>query len=473
MTPIGPKQPREGAPIARERSPSPSIKSLNLSEEASEFLVKKLSFCSQPLSIHDSEAEKRDRRRFVQEITSLLLSSSTIEQFINPRLAAIWAMIESTLFRPLKKLSATKAGNETMDKAEQDQLDDPSWTVISPVYNLHSRLLENESVNQKTLKSLVSPQFIQKYIELFDSEYPPEREVLKNGLHLMYLKHVGIRKTVRKVLNELFYRVIHENYRFNGLSELLEIMASIISGFSVPIKEEHLMFFDHVILPLHKVQTAQLFHQELMRCTMLFVEKDSKLGLRVIEYLEKVWPKFNSSKEVKFMEEMMMVAFIVDSNILKDHIIDLFKLLSRMLASQHFKICDFALSCFEKSDMMALVKQYKSQIYPLIVPAAERASQEHWQATISSSLIGLLAMLEQLDPSLFAHHQGKAVLHPDRNFGNAISISNKEQIWSRIYLEAQRCHPEVKFSLEPYRTDHLVGDYNGVNTTNGITPEIS
>ncbi|MBQ3627310.1 MAG: hypothetical protein II948_11275, partial [Synergistaceae bacterium] len=30
---------------------------------------------------------------------------------------------------------------------------------------------------------------------------------------------------------------------FNGASELLDIMASIISGFAIPLREEHVIFF--------------------------------------------------------------------------------------------------------------------------------------------------------------------------------------------------------------------------------------
>ena len=40
-------------------------------------------------------------------------------------------------------------------------------------------------------------------------------------------------------MSDCFYTLIHENYSFNGIAELLDILQSIISGFSVPLKEEH------------------------------------------------------------------------------------------------------------------------------------------------------------------------------------------------------------------------------------------
>lgn len=61
---------------------------------------------------------------------------------------------------------------------------------------------------------------------------------------------------IRKAMNETFYALIHEQHKFNGAAELLDILAAIISGFAVPLRDEHVLFFKSVIVPLHKVQTC-------------------------------------------------------------------------------------------------------------------------------------------------------------------------------------------------------------------------
>lgn len=58
---------------------------------------------------------------------------------------------------------------------------------------------------------------------------------------------------IRKGITDLFNSLIHENYKFNGTSELQDILASIISGFAVPLRDEHVKFFHNIIIPLHKV----------------------------------------------------------------------------------------------------------------------------------------------------------------------------------------------------------------------------
>jgi len=42
---------------------------------------------------------------------------------------------------------------------------------------------------------------------------------------------------IRKAINDCLYSLIHETYKFNGTSELLDILAAIISGFAVPLRE--------------------------------------------------------------------------------------------------------------------------------------------------------------------------------------------------------------------------------------------
>lgn len=110
---------------------------------------------------------------------------------------------------------------------------------------------------------------------------------------------------IRKGITDLFNSLIHESYKFNGTSELQDILASIISGFAVPLREEHVMFFHTVIIPLHKVQTCHKFHNELLRCSMLFLSKETNLAFPLIEGLLKYWPFANYSKQTLFLSELL------------------------------------------------------------------------------------------------------------------------------------------------------------------------
>ena len=76
-------------------------------------------------------------------------------------------------------------------------------------------------------------------MELLNTENSYERDYLKNILHKLYSRLVPRRKMIRKAMNDSFLNLIHESYKFNGASELLDIQASITSGFATPLRDEH------------------------------------------------------------------------------------------------------------------------------------------------------------------------------------------------------------------------------------------
>jgi len=47
------------------------------------------------------------------------------------------------------------------------------------------------------------------------------------------------------------------------MTELLEILQSISQGLSVPLKQEHVNFFEKVLVPLHKVKNLSTFNTQL------------------------------------------------------------------------------------------------------------------------------------------------------------------------------------------------------------------
>ena len=103
------------------------------------------------------------------------------------------------------------------------------------------------------VKKFINTKFVQSLVELFDSEDEQERDILKQVLHKLYAKVVARRKMIRSVVNANFFRLIHETDCQNGAGELLDIYASIISGYAVPLRAEHVTFFKDIIIPLHKV----------------------------------------------------------------------------------------------------------------------------------------------------------------------------------------------------------------------------
>lgn len=95
----------------------------------------------------------------------------------------------------------------------------------------------------KVLMQFITKSFIQRFLTLFDSTETREREYVKNLYHRIYSKLIQKRRLFRKSIGFVFTNLVQEGFIHNGMPELLDILASIITGFAVPLKEEHTTFF--------------------------------------------------------------------------------------------------------------------------------------------------------------------------------------------------------------------------------------
>ena len=94
-------------------------------------------------------------------------------------------------------------------------------------------------VKADALARFINKSFIKNYLDLFDSEDPRERDYLKTILHRIYGKFMNLRPNIKEQIMNLLLRITQDAETHNGLTELLEILVSITSGLSVPLRQEH------------------------------------------------------------------------------------------------------------------------------------------------------------------------------------------------------------------------------------------
>ena len=110
-----------------------------------------------------------------------------------------------------------------------------------------------------------------------------ERECLKTVTHRIYGKLTNRRAAIRRAINYSFYQFLYETHSHRGVSELLEILASIINGFTVPIRPEHKVTLERSLIPLHKMCQYEDYNVHLSYCMTLYVTKDPTLSQPVGE----------------------------------------------------------------------------------------------------------------------------------------------------------------------------------------------
>merc|ERR1719361_2860359 len=281
----------------RELTKLPALKDCGTSggaaavQEREELFIQKIKQCqvlfdfvADPLSdLKWKEVKRAALHEMVEYVTS---NRNVLTESVYPEIVLMFSV---NLFRTLPP-SNNPTGAE-FDPEEDEPTLEAAWPHLQLVYEFFLRCLESPDFKPTLVKKYIDQKFVLQLLELFDSEDPRERDLLKTTLHRIYGKFLGLRAFIRKQINNIFYRFVYETERHNGVAELLEILGSIINGFALPLKEEHKQFVLRALLPLHKVRFVGMYHQQLSYCVTQFVEKDPKLAKPVLESILSFWPR--------------------------------------------------------------------------------------------------------------------------------------------------------------------------------------
>lgn len=349
----------------------------------SQLLVHKLKLCcisfdwssidDNPNS-KDNKARESKRQQLLELVEYIGKNKNIYTELV---LSELMQMVQSNLFRALPARQNESVANKTGggEGDEDDPIFDPSWSHLQIVYELFLRFIVGSEVDMKVLKKWINAGFIVRLLDLFDSEDHRERDYLKTILHRIYAKFMSLRAFVRKAINHVFFIFVYETERHNGISELLEILGSIINGFALPLKTEHKTFLRRVLLPLHSARNLQTFHQQLAYCVAQFVDKDPTLAAQVLTHLCKYWPHQTAQKQLLFLNELEELLELCQADQFKLIATTLTKRLSSAIASPHFQVAERALFLWHNEYVANLIADHRNIVLPILYPTLYTNSQ--------------------------------------------------------------------------------------------------
>ncbi|XP_076268283.1 serine/threonine-protein phosphatase 2A 56 kDa regulatory subunit gamma isoform-like isoform X4 [Rhynchophorus ferrugineus] len=431
-----------------ERAQTP-IKQLPLLKEAApsereELFIQKLrqccvlfDFASDPLS--DLKWKEIKRTALIEMVEFVTQNKAVITESVYPEAVNMFAM---NLFRTLPP-SSNPNGAE-FDPEEDEPTLEAAWPHLQLVYELFLRVLEAPDFQANIAKRYIDQKFVLQLLDLFDSEDPRERDLLKTTLHRIYGKFLGLRAFIRKQINNVFYRFIYETEHHNGIAELLEILGSIINGFALPLKEEHKVFLLRVLMPLHKVKSLSVYHPQLAYCVVQFLEKDPSLTQPVIRSLLKYWPKTHSPKEVMFLNELEEILDVIEPAEFQKIMVPLFRQLAKCVSSPHFQVAERALYYWNNEYVMSLVAENATEILPLMFPSLYKNSKTHWNKTIHGLIYNALKLFMEMNQKLFddCTQQYRQERQKEKERQN-----HRLEQWDRVESLAM-CRPEYQIVLQ-------------------------
>jgi serine/threonine-protein phosphatase 2A regulatory subunit B' len=180
---------------------------------------------------------------------------------------------------------------------------------------------------------------------------------------------------------------------------------SIINGFALPLKDEHKLFLEKTLLPLHKTRYLSLYFRQLSYCIVQFIEKDPSLSIPVIRGLLRIWPKTNTTKEVMFLSEIEEILDIMPVEYFGPICEALFKQLALCIDSNHFQVAERALMFWHieyiTDTLIGSSKENLERILKIILPVLSKHSKSHWNRNVQLLILNALECFMSIDPVIF------------------------------------------------------------------------
>jgi len=360
----------------------------------------KLQLCCMVFDFEDTDSDPRGKeikRETLVELAEYVNTPAGQKIFTEALMPDIVQMVRVNLLRTLPPQM------DDFDPEEDEPAMEIMWPHLQVVYEFFLRFIVSSEVNGKVAKRYVDQSFIRSWIELFDAEDPRERDYVKTVLHRMYGKFMSYRSSIRKVISQVFFRYIYETGRHNGIAELLEILGSIINGFAIPLKKEHIQFLEKALIPLHKPRGVAVYHPQLSYCISQYVEKDPETIVPIVNGLVRFWPWTNASKQVLFLNELEEVLELCRGEQLVQVQDNLFRLLAACLGSAHFQVAERALYYWNSEHLCVnVLSQSKAPVFlPFVFGPLSKAANGHWNQAVEGLAQSILKMYMEMDIQLY------------------------------------------------------------------------
>ena len=284
---------------------------------------------------------------------------------------------------------------------------------LSLVYEILIHLVLSVKIDNTIRKHYITNSFITRLISLFDSPDPQEREYLKMATHRIYGKLTNRRAIIRAAINNTFYTFLYETKRHNGISVLLEILASIINGFTLPIRPEHRQSLEKSLIPLHKMRQYDEYSAPLSYCMTLFAQKDPSLSSlvvflsfihsQIVKGLLRYWPTGSSSKEVLFINELEDLMNQLSPSDLVPYRDALFKRFAKCLNSCHVQVIERILFLWSGNAFSNVVIRDKDNLQMLlkaVYPSLRRCEMNTTNDSVKQIIMHVIGIFMDADMEL-------------------------------------------------------------------------
>lgn len=412
-------------------------------DKFNDMMRQKLQQCRIICNFTDPMADlksKSIKQNYLQEILDHISQPRYFKLLEPETFKSLFAMVKSNIVRAIPPIPALAKVPMIGDDIN-DTIYESAWPHLELVYQIFQRFLESSLMDPQQFVQYIDPSFIHQFLMLFNASDQRERDCLKMVLHRLYLKFVQQRPLIRQAIQHIFFTYIYETRYFCGITELLEIMISIINGYAVPLKQEHKDFLINILLPLHTSYYLHLFHSNLFFCVMQYIQKDASLIPVVVRCLLKLWPVSCSLKELIFINQIGKIIELMSEEQFVDLMDELFHKIGECITANNFQVSEAGMLLWKNDRFIFLTTSHAKELYPIICPYLYKTGTNHWNTAIKNLAVSVIRICMESAPDVFEAFSKTMKVQEQAELNKILS---EQDTWKMIIGNSNSSNAELK-----------------------------
>lgn len=366
------------------------------------LFLSKCNMCCQICNFNDPEIQKEDKQQkteILQDIMKTICNMEVIAQLTEAEYHAVYKMFIKNVIRTSPAAPPLWFSPINTDLC-QEMVEEAAWPHLALCYDILISLISSPKFYPTNCPKEVNT-LAKSIVEIFHSPDSRERDKLMKLFHTFYRvcsKHRSImRQSVYRFLNDY----LEGAFLAVGVSELLTVTFSIVSGLKVPLHEEYTDFFTNNIVRLHGDPLTLQFQRQLFNLVNTFCVKQASLSFELLAYLRRHWPSTSPMKEVLFLSEIENLIQYIPVSGAHEQINHLITVVSLCSCSDNFAVAERALMMWTNENFANLILAYSSITFPKLLPALFKTANYHWNQSVCTLAVYVLRTLKGGDTQTF------------------------------------------------------------------------
>lgn len=392
------------------------------------------------LRTNDYPLEKQVKHQDLMDISEFFSKRGVLDLSV---LDSLMVMVEGNLFRTPPPCPLPI--DVEVDFSEDYTFPHPQWLYLDLVYEILAKVLLCPDLEPRLVPGFSSRFLVRNLIGQLDSWDERERMAVRICLHIIYARWARARPVFREEIVKYLQAVSLTGEVHHGVSEALDIMGSIVSGFSLPLKLEHRELINKAFLPLHRVKYLRSFHRCLTVCVEQMVAKDIHCAEIVIKGILARWPSAECNNGALLLREIESVLAISNAAIFRGACPLLLRRLAACMRNGQIVLIERCFSILNNPTIRSYMETEGTMgiIVPVICQPLLGLKDSHWHEQVRSNAAIILEYFFQNGGDAFASLVAPQALRP-------MPARGAEE-WDRITAMALANDP---FFTPPVNTDH-------------------